>query len=117
MLDLYLLITQGQYSPNTEFKTIAGGWYITIEEDIIEVPVRRGGSSTDGGDIYYKKKKRIYIKVRLDEGKKFEKEILLENINLSVSNVRQSEDQIIIEVKDTTIENVSYNIIVNPIFD
>ena len=116
MLDLYLLITQGQYSPDTEFKTLSSGWYITVEEDIIDVPIKRGGSST-GGDVYYKKKKRIYIKVSLEDGKKFEKEILLENINLSVSNLREVDNQILIEVTDTTFEDKSYTIIVNPIFD
>lgn len=104
MLDLYLLITQGQYSPNTEFKTYAAGYSIFVEEEIIEVPVRRGGSGAPG-DIVYKKKKRIYLKVKLDDGKVFEKDIILNNVNLSVTDVRQVDKDIIIEVNDPSIEN------------
>jgi hypothetical protein len=119
LLDPYLLITQGQYSPINEIKMPGSGWFVYIEEDIIDVP-RRGGSS--GSGIYekeYQRKKRIRIKVKLEEGKTFEKEIILDNVNLKVSNVRQLDKDIIIEVYDTTItdSDSKINIVVNTLFD
>lgn len=120
-LDTYLLITQGQFSPINEIKMPGSGWFVYIEEDIIDVPRRRGGGSGTG--VYdkerYDKKKRIRLKVKLEEDKIFEKEIILDNVNLKVSNVKQVENDIIVEVYDPTIEDIDtkINIVVKPLFD
>lgn len=117
MLDLYSLITQGQFSLTQNFIPLPGtGWSIIIEEEIIDVPVRRGGGGS--GVIYdYKKKKRVYLKVKNENGLVFEKELFLENINLKVQNIQQIENRIIIEVKDPKIENSDKKIKIIPIFD
>ncbi len=122
MLDLYMLITQGQYSPNTEFKTVGGGYYIYVEEEIIDVPpiIRRGGSGdySKDGLLYNNKKKIIHLRVRTEDGKLFEKDIILDNINLKVSNVRQIDNEIIVEVSDASmIDSETVKININPVFD
>jgi hypothetical protein len=82
-IDLYLLATQGQYSPDrTEFWT-PDGFYIFIEEEIITT--RRGGGYGPGaGELV--KKKRITLHVS-GGGISFKETIIVENINLRVDNV------------------------------
>ena len=100
-LDIHSLITQGQFSknPNT-LPTTGDGFQIFIEESIIDVKVpKRGGGGGIGG-YTIEKKKVIYLKVKTHDDKIFQKEIILDNINLSVSNVREEEKVIHLKVRD-----------------
>ena len=95
--DLYLLATQGQYSP-TGVITLPTGYFL-IEEEII-TPVRRLGGSPGGvGSREEKKKKKIKLKFFKDNKLKFEKEIIVSDITLKVEDIKLNEVENKLEVK------------------
>jgi hypothetical protein len=101
-LDLYLLITQGQYSPDRSEYWTPDGFYIFVEEEIVVVP-RRGGSGSGLPGEELVKRKKITLHVNGD-GFTFKKSIFVDNINLKVSDVTYDTLQNIIKVELFDIE-------------
>jgi hypothetical protein len=103
-IDLYYLITQGQFSVDNYGKgfTTPHGFFIYVEEEIIEVPVSRGG--TTGGVTIdknyqdrFKRKKKITLRFEY-EGESITKEIIIENENLSVKSTNIHLEEGIVEL-------------------
>ena len=107
-LDLFLLITQGQFSKN-KIIGYPDGYYI-IEEEIIS-PGGGGGGATIWGapqpqtPSKQKLQKRIKIKFFLSDKKEFEKEIIVKDINLKVKEVEFIEKNKVIKVRLMNGEN------------
>lgn len=108
-LDLFLLITQGQFSKN-KIIGYPDGYYI-IEEEIIS-PGGGGGGATIWGAPQpqtspkkQKLQKRIKIKFFLSDKKEFEKEIIVKDINLKVKEVEFIEKNKVIKVRLINGEN------------
>lgn len=97
-LDLYLLATQGQFSP-TGVITMASGYYVVVEEEII--PSQRPGGSPVGTirPDEEKKKKKIKLKFFQNNKLEFEKEIIVSDITVKVEDVKINENKNIIEVR------------------
>jgi hypothetical protein len=103
-IDLYLLVTQGQYSPKvTEYWT-PDGYYIFVEEEEIVVTKKRGGGAFSEPVI----KRRITIKIQVED-KNYTKTFILNNKNLYVNNVNfiTLDNTIKIELKDVRFENIN----------
>jgi hypothetical protein len=103
-LDLYFLATQGQWSDKHNFTVPPHGFYIYVEEEVITVR-RQGGGGTYRKDDWVKKKK---IKLSITyENKVYTKELIIDNINLSVkySRVSLEEKEIELELYDVTLSD------------
>lgn len=111
-LDLYLLATQGQFSEKG-FITVGNGFFIYIEEEIIDVPKV---TTRNRGNVEYKpltKKKRIYVKVDCFDGNIFEKSIILDDISLTVIDVQYLNKEVILSVETPVLENSRKNITIS----
>lgn len=87
-LDLYYLVTQGQFTDKIHTPgnyPSPDGFFIYTEEEIITV--RRGGSSVAGvlEKEWYERKKKIKLNFSFN-GESYVREIIVDNINLSVSS-------------------------------
>jgi hypothetical protein len=99
-LDLYYLITQGQFTDKTHKPgnyPSPDGFFIYVEEEIITV--RRGGSMGAGAleKEWYERKKKIKLNFSFN-GETYVREIIVDNINLSVSSTNLIEIDKVIEV-------------------
>jgi hypothetical protein len=100
-LDLYYLITQGQFTDKTHKPgnyPSPDGFFVYVEEEIITV--RRGGGSSAAGALekeWYERKKKIKLNFSFN-GETYVREIIVDNINLSVSSTNLIEIDKVIEV-------------------
>lgn len=112
-LDLYFLATQGQWSDKHEFVVPPHGFYIYVEEEIITV--RKGGGGNYRSNDWVRKKK---IKLSITyENKIYTKELIIDNINLSVKSSRVLLEEKSIELElydismnDQIVENIKLDI-------
>jgi len=92
----YDLATQGQNSFSPFTLSIQGQLTlevsISIEDIIVEEPIRvYGGTESDFGDIYKKKKKKKIIKVTVTiEDKIYEKSVITENLKIKLEDIKVS---------------------------
>lgn len=92
-LDLYLLITQGQYSPSGIINMPAG-WTVSVQEEVIVEPVQRPGGSTgvQTGTKEETKRKKIKLKFFKEDKLEFEKEVEVTDITVKVQDVQLNEN-------------------------
>ena len=96
--DLYLLATQGQFSP-TGVITMPTGYFL-IEEEIITPSRRPGGSAAGvGSKDQKKKKKKIKLKFFKEDKLEFEKEIIVSDVTVKVEDIKLNESKNMIEVR------------------
>lgn len=98
-LDLYLLATQGQFSPTGTISMPVGFYTVVVEEEI--VPAQRRGGSSAGAPASKKEKKKKKIRLKFFQNNKleFEKEIVVSDISLKVEDVKLNESKGVVEVK------------------
>jgi hypothetical protein len=110
-LDLYYLVTQGQFTDKIHTPgnyPSPDGFFIYTEEEIITVR-RGGGSSATGGALekeWYERKKKIKLNFSFN-GQSYVREVIVDNINLSVSSANLVVIDKLIEVNlfDVTLDD------------
>lgn len=115
-LDLYLLITQGQYS--LKGRTFLSSGYFIETEEIVKPPIVRRYGAGGGGLITPEKeeyKKLITLKVKGPDGSYFRDTIELDDIDLSVDDVTVQDGFIFVSVKDISAPNSKPSVIVRKI--
>lgn len=92
-LDLYLLITQGQYSPSGTV-SMPVGWSVFVQEEVIAEPVQTSGGSTgvQTGTKEETKRKKIKLKFFKEDKLEFEKEVEVSDITVKIQDVKLNEN-------------------------